>query len=73
MVYVNSQQPVQSKVIDLSPFHYFFVERLKQKYYMIVMLVESINIETLVHNLRTYNLRSRQEIQQKSKAFYIPS
>ncbi|KAF8807349.1 hypothetical protein BYT27DRAFT_7164840 [Phlegmacium glaucopus] len=48
MVYVNSQQPVQSK-----------------KYYMIVMLVEAINIETLVQNLRSFNYRSRQEIQQK--------
>jgi len=29
------------------------------------MLVETISIETLVKNLRTHNLRSRQEIQQK--------
>ena len=39
---------------------------------MIVMLVETINIETLVKNLRTHNLRSRQEIQQKSKVFCPP-
>ena len=69
MVYVNSQQPVSSKVNDLSSFHSLCAEHLKQKYYMIVMLVETINIETLVQNLRIYNLRSRQEIQQKSKVF----
>jgi len=72
MVYVNSPQPVQSKVNDLSRFHHFCAERLKQKYYMIVMLVEAINIETLVQNLRSYNYRSRQEIQQKSKTFNTP-
>ena len=69
MVYVNSQQPVSSKVDELSRLHHFFAEHLKQKYYMIVMLVETINIETLVQKLRTYNLQSRQEIQQKSKVF----
>jgi E3 SUMO-protein ligase PIAS1 len=72
MVYVNSQQPVSSKVNDLSSLHHFCAEHLKQKYYMIVMLVETINIETLVKNLRTHNLRSRQEIQQKSKVFCPP-
>lgn len=72
MVYVNSQQPVSSKVNDLSPLYHCYAEHLKQKYYMIVMLVETVNIETLVQNLRTYNLRSRQEIQQKSKVFCPP-
>jgi E3 SUMO-protein ligase PIAS1 len=72
MVYVNSHQPVSSKVYALSPLHHFCAEHLKQKYYMIVMLVETINIETLVQNLRTYNLRSRQEIQQKSKVCCPP-
>ena len=72
MVYVNSQQPVSSKVLDLSPFRHFCAEYLKQKYYMIVMLVETINIETLVKNLRTHNLRSRQEVQEKSKVFCPP-
>lgn len=72
MVYVNSQQPISSKVNDLFLLHHFCAEHLKQKYYMIVMLVETINIETLVQNLRTHNLRSRQEIQQKSKVFCPP-
>ena len=67
MVYVNSQQPVQSKVNGLSPFHDFGAEHLKQKYYMIIMLVETLSIETLIQNLRTHNYRSRQEILQKSK------
>ena len=71
MVYVNSQQPVSSKVNDFSSLHYFYAEHLKQKYYMIVMLVETINIETLVQNLRKYSFRSRQEIQQKSKVFFV--
>ena len=71
MVYVNSQQPIASKVNFLFALHHFCAEHLKQKYYMIVMLVESINIETLVQNLRTHNLRSRQEVQQKSKVFTL--
>ena len=41
----------------------------RQKYYMIVMLVEVTTIDALVVSLKTEHLRTAHEIQQKSE-FY---
>ncbi|KAG6912006.1 hypothetical protein DXG01_000254 [Tephrocybe rancida] len=57
MVYVNSQQPVQPKLSDV-------LKNEVQKYYLVVMLVETNSIDWLVSNLKNHKYRSSQQIRQ---------
>lgn len=68
MVYVNSQQPPQSKVsYFLSINLYCWYAGLQpQKYYLVVMLVEVTTVDTLVSDLKVSSYRSSKDIKKKS-------
>jgi E3 SUMO-protein ligase PIAS1 len=68
IVYVNSQNPIPSKVCyrALSSMR-ILTCLLYQKYYMVVMLVEVTTVEQLIDRLRKGKYRSSNEILGKSK------
>jgi len=70
MVYVNSIQPVVQKVRCL---YYYLTKFLIpfQKYYLIIMLVETTSVETLVNNLKQIGRRSSHDIKQQCSSFHV--
>lgn len=70
LVYVNSQQPVQNKVCDGASVRQprnLTALPTKQKYYMVVVLVESTSVDDLVEKLKASSYRKSEDIKQKSK------
>jgi E3 SUMO-protein ligase PIAS1 len=66
MVYVNSQQPIQAKVVQLLRSVLSEFNDPNQKYYLVVYLVEVTTVEQLVDRLKKGKFRTIEEVKMHS-------
>jgi E3 SUMO-protein ligase PIAS1 len=69
MVYVNSQQPVQAKVCchSFSLANTGRLSSMRQKFYLVVMLVEVTSVDQLVDRLKKGKYKSSDDIKHRSE------
>ena len=68
MIYVNSQQPAPPKVVLLTRVTYSSHAYLpKQKFYLVVMLVEATSVDQLIERLLKGKYRSKDDILAESR------
>ena len=68
MIYVNSLQPAPPKVVLLTRVTYLsYAYMPKQKFYLVVMLVEATSVDQLIERLRKGKYKSRDDILAESR------
>jgi len=65
MIYVNSQTPVVPKVCLIDGLSHRNSHVFVQKFYLVVMLVETTTIDAIIHNLKSNSYKSAADIQQQ--------